>query len=149
MTTAEHHLKLQPAAEIPYVNAEEAYQLLRTELDRFLDLVDNLDPEDWGKPTACSAWDVRDILAHQAGGYASGASWREMLRQGRQQPETGQLPVDAVNAFQLKEREGHTPQELIAELRQVGPIAARKWASGCLNLSPSPIPIRADFPSIT
>jgi uncharacterized protein (TIGR03083 family) len=130
MTVKEANLYLPHAAEVPYVTADEAYQLMATELERFLALVETLDAEDWGKPTACSAWDVCDILAHQAGGYASGASLREMLRQGSQRPGPGELPEDAVNAFQLQEREGQSPQELIAELRQVGPIAARKWAYG-------------------
>ena len=140
MTITDQHLETMHAAEVPYVTADEAYQLMAVELERFLALVETLEPEDWGKPTACSAWDVRDILAHQAGGYASGASLREMLRQGRQQPEPGELPEDAVNAFQLQEREGRSPEELIAELREVGPTAARKWAYGFRLFKPFSIP---------
>ena len=79
------------AASIPKVNADEAYSLLQTALSRFLALVETLDPTDWDKPTACAEWSVRDILAHQAGGYASGTSYREMLRQGRNKPKPGQL----------------------------------------------------------
>lgn len=120
--------KVSTASEIPYVTADEAYQLLKTELARYLALVEQLGPQDWGQPTACTAWDVRDMLAHQAGGYASGSSYRELLRQVSQRPKPGQLPEDALNEFQLRERAGKSPQELITELRRVGPIAARKWA---------------------
>ena len=64
------------AEQVPYVTAAEAYALLHTELERFMALVETLGPDDWGKPTACTAWTVRDMLAHQAGGYASGTGYR-------------------------------------------------------------------------
>ena len=113
---------------IAYTTAHEAYGLLSTELERFIGLVETLGPEDWGKPTACSAWNVRDILAHQAGGYASGASYMELIHQYGRIPKLGQLPEDAINEVQLSERSGKSPAELIAELRTVGPIAAQKWS---------------------
>ena len=69
------------AARIPYTTADEALTLLRTELDRLLALVETLDPADWARPTACTLLTVRDMLAHQAGGYASGTGYREMIRQ--------------------------------------------------------------------
>ena len=116
------------ANSITPLNDEEAYKLLDTELTRFLALVATLDSDDWDKATACAEWSVRDILAHQAGGYASGSSYREMFRQTLRIPGKGQLIEDAINDFQLKERQGKTPAALINELRQVGPIAAKKWA---------------------
>jgi uncharacterized protein (TIGR03083 family) len=119
---------VQEVTDVAYTNADEAHELLSTELERFLLLLNKLDPEDWNKPTACSEWNVRDILAHQAGGYASGTSYKEMIRQVSNRPAPGQLIEDAINAFQLKERADKTPEELIAELRQVGPIGAKKWA---------------------
>lgn len=116
------------AVNIPYVDADEAYRLLQTELERLLALVETLEPDDWKQPTACSAWNVRDMLAHQAGGYASGTGYKEMFRQYRNKPKSDQLPEDAVNEFQLQERADKSPAELIAELRRVGPVAAKKWA---------------------
>ncbi len=116
------------AENIPSITADEAYRLMEVSLTRFLELVEDLDPEDWHKPTLCTEWSVRDILAHQAGGYASGTGYKEMLRQGSKRPKPGQLIEDAINAIQLQERADKSPAELIAELRQVGPIAARKWA---------------------
>ncbi len=115
---------------IPYVTADEAYFLLKTQLNKFIDLVKTLDPVDWNKPTACTLWTVRDIVAHQAGGYASGKSYREMIRQYGRLPKPGQLPEDAVNELQLRERANCSPEELIAELAQTGPEAARNWAYG-------------------
>jgi uncharacterized protein (TIGR03083 family) len=119
---------LLKAKNIPDVTADEAYHLMKIALERFLVLIEDLDPDDWNKPTYCAEWSVRDILAHQAGGYASGTGYLEMIRQGSRLPRSGQLIEDAINAFQLQERADKSPEELIAELRQVGPIAARKWA---------------------
>jgi len=116
------------AVNIAYVTADEAHRLMQTELERFLPLMEELAPDDWGKPTACSEWNVRDILAHQAGGYAGGTGYKEMIRQIKNKPKPGQLPEDALNEFQLWERADKSPAELIAELRRVGPIAAKKWA---------------------
>jgi uncharacterized protein (TIGR03083 family) len=127
---------------ISYPTADEAYGLIRTELERFIGLVETLGPEDWGKPTACTAWSVRDILAHQAGGYASGTSYREMIHQYISLPKSGQLPEDAVNETQLSERSGKSPAELIVELQSVGPIAAQKWANQFRLVKPVTIPHR-------
>ncbi|MBE0686499.1 MAG: maleylpyruvate isomerase N-terminal domain-containing protein, partial [Anaerolineaceae bacterium] len=69
------------ALHIPYVTANEAYLLLEHEFARFNQLLDKLSDDDWHKPTACTAWNVKDMLAHQAGGYASGSGYREMVRQ--------------------------------------------------------------------
>jgi uncharacterized protein (TIGR03083 family) len=127
---------------IPYTNADEAYRLISIELERFISLVESLDSDDWGMPTACSAWTVRDILAHQAGGYASGTSYAEMMRQYSRLPKQGQLPEDATNDFQLSMRSGKTPAELIDELKLVGPIAAKKWAYHFRFVKPLTIPHR-------
>lgn len=118
------------AESIRPVTADEAHVLLRTELERLLALIENLDQDDWSKPTACTAWSVRDILAHQAGGYASGSSYREMIRQYSVMLKFGRLPEDDINALQLGERAGKTTDELIAELKKVGPQAAHNWAYG-------------------
>lgn len=116
------------AIRVPYVTADEAYALLRTELERLLALGEALAPADWAAATACTEWTVRDILAHQAGSYASGTSYREMVRQYLAKPTEDQLREDAVNALQLAERADTSPAQLIAEIRRLGPIAIRKWA---------------------
>ena len=116
------------AESISYTTADEAHRLLTTALSRFLILIESLNADDWSKPTACTAWNVHDMLAHQAGGYASGTSYKEMIRQYTSKPKPGQLPEDAINDLQVGERANKTPAELIAELKQVGEIAAHNWA---------------------
>ncbi len=118
------------AESIPPTHADEAHRLLTDAFACFLRLIESLHADDWSKPTPCAAWDVHDMVAHQAGGYASGASYREMFRQYAQIPKAGQLPEDAINALQVGERKAKTPAELIAELKRVGPPAIHNWAYG-------------------
>ncbi len=136
------------ATRIPYVTAGEAYRLMDTELQRFLALLDTLEPGDWEKPTACTLWNVRDMLAHQAGGYASGTGYKEMIRQYTSRTRRGELTEDAINRLQLAERAGKTPAELIAELRRVGPVAIRKWAYQFRLVKPVAVP-RPDIGSLS
>ncbi len=118
------------AENISTVNADEAQRLMTEAFARLLTLLASLHADDWSKPTACTAWDVHDMVAHQAGGYLSGFSYAEMLRQYKILPKRGQLPEDAINAFQVGERKKMTPAELIAELKQVGPKTIHNWAYG-------------------
>lgn len=118
------------AESIPYTNADEAHRLMTTALSRFLTLIESLHANDWSKPTACTAWNVHDMVAHQADGYASGTSYKEMIRQYTSKPKPGQLPEDAINELQVGERANKTPAELNAELKQVGEAAAHNWAYG-------------------
>mgnify|MGYP000902544488 CR=1 FL=1 len=128
MLTHDAHKPVPNALDIPYTSAAEAYTLLQVELERFLSLLEKLEADDWNKPTACTAWTVRDMLAHQAGGYASGSGYLELIRQYSARPQNGELPEDAINALQIRERQAKSPNEIIAELRQVGPPAIHNWA---------------------
>lgn len=118
---------VQDASQIPALKHRDAAALATTELERFLALVSNLKEDDWHKPTYCTLWDVRHILAHQAGCYAGFASWAEFKHQmsGSSKPAPGQLQVDLLNSIQVGDRADKTPAELIAELREVGPKAIR------------------------
>lgn len=124
------HSNIAAAEHIPYVTADEAYSLMQTSLDRFIGLIESLDPEDWTKPTPCTEWNVHDMVAHQAGGYASGVSYGEMFRQYTRIPKPGQLPEDTINELQVGERAEMSPADLIAELKQVGEKAIHNWAYG-------------------
>ncbi|HSM25932.1 MAG TPA: maleylpyruvate isomerase family mycothiol-dependent enzyme [Anaerolineaceae bacterium] len=128
-TTTHTNIQTTPnALDIPDVTADEAYKLLETEFDRFNKLLEKIKEDDWQKPTACTAWNVKDMLAHQAGGYASGTGYREMIRQYTSRPKPGQLPEDAINDLQVNERQHNSPAEIISELRTVGPTAIQKWS---------------------
>ena len=119
---------LDDAALIPYITSEEAERLGREELRRLLELAESLDEQDWHQPTACTLWNVRDILAHQAGAYASGTGYRELLHQYlAAMPALGGMAEDAVNRRQLTDRADRSPAELIAELRETGDRAIENW----------------------
>jgi len=111
------------AEEISALAHDEAGIIAREELNRFLAVVESLSGDDWRQPTDCTDWTVRDILAHQAGSYAGSASWREFKRHMSIKPKPDQMQVDAINACQLADRAGHSPADLISELRRVGPKA--------------------------
>ena len=123
--TIEMRDDLIDALTIPPLAHDEAGVMAREELQRFLALVETLSGDDWEQPTDCTEWNVRDILAHQAGAYAGFASWSEFRRQITARPAAGQMQVDALNKRQLADRTGHTPVDLIGELRTVGPKAIR------------------------
>jgi uncharacterized protein (TIGR03083 family) len=130
MSAASTSPQVVSAESIPYTNAQEAESLLTTAFDRFINLIESLAPADWSKPTPCTDWDVHDMVAHQAGGYRSGISYREIMRQYVRMPKRGQLPEDAINELQVGERKKMSPAELITELKQVGPMAIHNWAHG-------------------
>ncbi len=59
------------AARIPALGHSEAAEMGTAELERFLALIELFSPDDWEKPTTCTAWDVREMVAHVAGAAAS------------------------------------------------------------------------------
>lgn len=128
------------AARIPALSHKEAEVLAHQELDRFLAVVETLRGEDWQQPTDCTAWTVRDIVAHQAGAYAGYASWGEFRRQMSAKPGPGQMQIDGINARQLADRAERTPAQLITELRTVGPQGIRNRSRVPWLLRKLPIP---------
>ena len=114
---------IQPAIERP-----TAMRLAKTEYQRVIEAVDALRPEDWTRPTDCTAWDVRQLVAHIVGQTNLFSTPFELARQmratkTRQQP--GQAEVDALTAFQVEERQHLAPQELRAELHRVAARGAK------------------------
>ena len=135
-----HSTTLMDALAIPDVTPAEAETLAGTELHRLLALLDDLNDEDWISPTACTEWNVRDMVAHQAGAYASGSGYGELIHQYTAALTPGQLAEDAINRRQLNDRAQRSPAELIAELRLHGDRATHNWAFGFRPLKPFGIP---------
>ena len=132
----------QTAVGIPKLTHKEAGELAQTELTRFIALMETLHGDDWEQPTMCTAWNVRDILAHQAGAYASYASLAEFRRQviGNPYMKEAEASVDGINRRQLEDREGRLPEALLQELREAGPpgIANRQRLPRMLRALPIP-----------
>lgn len=137
-----HPAQVTNATLVPPLTRSEAGALATAGLARFLALLEDLGPEEWARPTLCTEWSVRDMVAHQAGAYESGASLAAFVRQWTQKPLPDRDKLDTVNAFQIGERAGRSPAELIAELRDVGPraITNRRRMSPLLRNLVVPIP---------
>ncbi|MGC2206912.1 MAG: maleylpyruvate isomerase N-terminal domain-containing protein [Candidatus Dormiibacterota bacterium] len=65
------------------IEHREAMELTAVENQRFLDLLRTLGPQDWSRPTDCSRWDVRAVVAHVVGSACAQASVREFVHQLR------------------------------------------------------------------
>ena len=97
-------------------------------------LLRDLAADDWARPTDCSAWDVRAMVAHLVGAAECSASVPEMLRQaakGVRLRVPGDL-VDKMNAVQVRERADRGPTDLVADLARSGArtVAARRRIPG-------------------
>lgn len=90
------------------IGHEEAIRLAEAEYRRFLDVLRQLGPDDWGKPTDCDRWDVRAMVLHILGAMDGNASLRETIHQqrlgGRAGKEIGGTSLDGVNEVQIRER---------------------------------------------
>src|SRR5260221_327707 len=137
---------VQARAILP-LSHREAMGMATLELERFLALVTSLSEETWEKPTACTRWNVRQMLAHVTGAAASYARWSEFKRQNSfkvQRPyrASGLSFLDSLNQIQVDDRAAATPAALIDELRTVGPraIATRARLPVLLRALRVPLP---------
>jgi uncharacterized protein (TIGR03083 family) len=108
----------RPVADIPQLSHREAGELSRTEYERLLAVLEKVEGDDWGRPTYCAAWNVRDMAAHLAGAVTASTSAAEFFRQYIRNG-----PLDRTNALQIAERAGKAPAEVVAEFRRSGLIA--------------------------
>jgi uncharacterized protein (TIGR03083 family) len=98
------HAEWMHAAEVEYA--------------RMIELLRTLEEEEWQRPTDCTEWDVREMVAHLAGAAESTATIRETVRQTRagRKLRPGEPAVDGINAVQVRERANRTPAQLLDEL---------------------------------
>ena len=85
-------------------------------------LLGELDDGDWSRPTDCSEWDVREVVAHLVGAAESNARIGELLRQARlgRKARPGEPGVDGMNAVQVAERADVAPAQLRRDLADAG-----------------------------
>ncbi len=90
-----------------------AIGLGRTEYQRLVDALRELSPDDWGRPTDCTEWTVRDLAGHVAGMMNSDTAFRrlvgEQIRAGRTAKRDGIDPVDAMTALQVAQMASLSP----------------------------------------
>jgi uncharacterized protein (TIGR03083 family) len=121
--------------------------MAKLELERFLAVVTSLSDDDWEKPTACTLWSVRQVVAHVTGACASSARWSEFKRQGNSKVQRpyrarGLSFLDSMNQIQVDDRASAIPAALIDELQRVGPraIATRARLPWLLRVLRVPLP---------
>jgi uncharacterized protein (TIGR03083 family) len=106
-----------------------AMRLAATEYDRVVALLAALTPAQWSAPTDCPAWDVRAMAGHMLGMAQMAATLLETVRQQvgaqRRAKRDGASLIDALTALQVDKNAGLTPNEVVDEMRRVGPKAAR------------------------
>ena len=106
------------------------------EYERLVGLLGGLDAEDWSRPTDCTEWDVRAMVAHLVGAAEGNARIREAVRQavvGRRRFRRDVL-VDSINMVQIEDRAGRTPAQSWWIWRTPG---AAGWRRGRASLARS------------
>lgn len=106
---------------------DRSHEVALGEHAAFVDLLSSLEAPDWQAPTDCEGWTVRDVVAHVAGALQEGAHLSAQLRRvvlgPRRYPGLGRL--DAMNQLQVDDRRRVTTDQLVEEIRTLGPRAAR------------------------
>jgi uncharacterized protein (TIGR03083 family) len=101
-------------------------KLAKQELAAFVDLLNQLEPGDWSNPTPCALWDVKDVVAHQAGHVQMGSGLRGFVAQLDPRGtgpyrKRGMSTLDALNQRQVDIRRERPVEDLIAEVRDGTP----------------------------
>src|SRR4051794_17931994 len=119
MTTTERETR--PMRHADWMAAAEEEYL------RLGELLSSLSPEDWARPTDCTEWTVRDLVAHLVGNAEMSASMREMRRQQKlgRRLRPGEPDIDGMTAVQVQERADVPPEQLLHDLADVARRAVR------------------------
>ena len=73
-------------------------RLIREESSRLRLYLAGLAPEAWDQPSACDAWQVRDVVAHLTGGAEFYIEVISLGLKGDSSPQEGRPPAGSVNA---------------------------------------------------
>jgi uncharacterized protein (TIGR03083 family) len=119
-----------PVAQLSRIErGEEAWRLASATYDALLDLLEELDPEEWATPTVCAPWTVADMVGHLIGAAESEASIVEGIRQqvvaARRKGDHDGSPLDAWTALHVDRHASLTPAQRLTRLREVAPAAVR------------------------
>ncbi len=125
----------------PALDHDVAMRLAATEYERLLELLEQI--EDWHAPTDCTAWDVRELVAHVVGATEMWSTNREFLHQMRL---TGRAGVDEMTALQVRERAEVSPAELLERLQKAAPRAARRRHRFSRVIGRRVLPMAQDMP---
>ena len=94
------------------VSAANVGQMVRDERADLARLLASLSPQQWEAPTLCTAWRVRDVVAHVIS--YDDLSTRELLARAVQ----GRLRSGRINAIVMAPYAAHSPGQLVALLTE-------------------------------
>jgi uncharacterized protein (TIGR03083 family) len=135
-------LTVTAVTAIPRLEHDEAMALAEVELGRVLALVDDLGADDWGRPTDCTGWTVRDMLGHLLGMFALQADPEERTRQIKTAAElsrrSGELRLTEMTALQVREHADLGVDQLRRALHEAGlrGLAARRGLPAEVRAAP-------------
>jgi uncharacterized protein (TIGR03083 family) len=109
------------------IRHDEWMAMSEEEYRRIGQLLAGLSDDDWHRPTDCSEWDVRDLVAHLVGNAEMSASVREMRRQQKlgRRLRPGGPDIDGMTALQVQERGEVSSAQLVSDLADVAVRAVR------------------------
>ena len=122
---------LTPAARLPQTDPDQAHAVAHAEGRAALELLRTLGDDDWGRPTDCTEWDVRALVAHlvaqcQDGIHLASVARRELLSR-RRYPDKPR--VDAYMAVGVEDHRAAS-----------GPQLVERFASAVAPRHPCPPP---------
>jgi uncharacterized protein (TIGR03083 family) len=111
----------------PALDREVATRLAAAEYDRVVEMLQQLDENQWASPTDCPGWDVRAVAGHLLGMIRMASSPDETQRQQLLAHErvqaTGGLHIDALTALQVEENAALSKADLLERMREIAPVA--------------------------
>lgn len=130
---------------VPGLDRATAMRLAEGEIDRYAEILDKLDDQQWLMETVCEPWTVRDMAGHVLGNYEGLLSLRARFRQTWKARRRGGNFVDAISANQIGERVECTTADLIARLRSAGAasVVARRRVPRMLRAMRVTVPMHA------
>lgn len=119
----------EATTSVPPIDHREAMVLAETAYGRFADVIEELAPQDWRRPTDCEDWSVRELVGHMVGAMRSAASMREQVSQMREIKQRlrrdGGNEVDHMTQVQIDRVAAVDTEALGAQCRAlVAPAAA-------------------------
>ncbi|MBI4901659.1 MAG: maleylpyruvate isomerase family mycothiol-dependent enzyme [Actinobacteria bacterium] len=110
------------ARELPQTASRTARTNLAAEYEALLTQVDGMGADDWRRPTDCTGWTVRDMVAHLAGAAECSASKAGMARHygyaWRTSIGTSATFVDQLCASQIRSRTQLSVGQVAEDLRR-------------------------------
>lgn len=118
-----------PVETIEPITRAEVETLARAEYARVADQLRSLAADDWSRPTDCPLWDVRAMAGHSTGMLSTFTGYRTLMRAmitaTRAAKRSGAQLVDELTAKQVADHAELSTSQLIAEIDELGPTAAR------------------------